>query len=212
MTHTKINLPAGIPLAQIPRMPTQLLLRRAFSHTLLPANSLLRYAASSSPRCHLTISLLLLLFQRTALAKTGSVDLRVSERGRKRVLTPEDSERIAKAIDSQRSIQTNRGQNGRRFWCVQRRTIYHPPASFSSAIPSGHIDIDSTFIQENQTGSPCCLRKPTPLFSLGPHIGDAPVLKRGSSSFFSDTPWPGFSGVPFLFQLAAPISLRFLKV
>ena len=110
------------------------------------------------------------------------------------------------------SIQTNRGQNGRRFWCVQRRTIYHPLASFSSAIPSGHIDIDSTFIQENQTGSPCCLRKPTPLFSLGPHIGDAPVLKRGSSSFFSDTPWPGFSGVPFLFQLAAPISLRFLKV
>ena len=37
-------------------------------------------------------------------AKTGSVDLRVSERGRKRVLTPEDSERIAKAIDSQPDI------------------------------------------------------------------------------------------------------------
>ena len=37
-------------------------------------------------------------------AKTGSVDLRVNERGRKRVLTPEDSERIAKAIDSQPDI------------------------------------------------------------------------------------------------------------
>ena len=33
----------------------------------LPANSSLRYAASSSPRCYLTISLLFLLFQRTAL-------------------------------------------------------------------------------------------------------------------------------------------------
>ena len=31
-------------------------------------------------------------------------DLRVSERGRKRVLTPEDSERIAKVIDSQPDI------------------------------------------------------------------------------------------------------------
>ena len=41
------------------------------------------------------------------------------------------------------------------------------------------------FIQENQTGSLCCLRTPTPLFSLGLHIGDAPVRKRGSSSFFS---------------------------
>ncbi len=30
-------------------------------------------------------------------AKTGSVDLRVNERGRKRVLTPEDSERIVSA-------------------------------------------------------------------------------------------------------------------
>ena len=37
-------------------------------------------------------------------AKTGSVDLRVNERGRKRILTPEDSERIAKAIDSQPDI------------------------------------------------------------------------------------------------------------
>ena len=37
-------------------------------------------------------------------AKTGSVDLRVSERGRKRVLTPKDSERIAKAIDGQPDI------------------------------------------------------------------------------------------------------------
>ena len=35
--------------APIPRMPTQLLLCRAFSHMLLPANSLLRYAASFSP-------------------------------------------------------------------------------------------------------------------------------------------------------------------
>ena len=37
-------------------------------------------------------------------AKTGSVGLRVSERGRKRVLTAEDSERIAKVIDSQLDI------------------------------------------------------------------------------------------------------------
>ena len=37
-------------------------------------------------------------------AKTGSVGLRVSERGRKRVLTAEDSERIAKVIDSQPDI------------------------------------------------------------------------------------------------------------
>ena len=37
-------------------------------------------------------------------AKTGSADLRVSKQGRKRVLTPEDSERIAKVIDSQPDI------------------------------------------------------------------------------------------------------------
>ncbi|MCI8802485.1 MAG: helix-turn-helix domain-containing protein [Oscillibacter sp.] len=37
-------------------------------------------------------------------AKTGSVGLCVSERGRKRVLTPEDSERIVKAIDGQPNI------------------------------------------------------------------------------------------------------------
>ena len=36
--------------------------------------------------------------------KTGSVDLRVSKRGRKRVLTPEDSEKIAKGIDGQPDI------------------------------------------------------------------------------------------------------------
>lgn len=34
-------------------------------------------------------------------AKAKSVDLRVSKRGCKQVLTPEDSERFAKAIDSQ---------------------------------------------------------------------------------------------------------------
>ena len=39
-------------------------------------------------------------------AKTGSVDPRVSERGRKRVLTPEDSEKIAKAIDGQPGYYT----------------------------------------------------------------------------------------------------------
>ena len=37
-------------------------------------------------------------------AKTGSVDLRVNKRGRKQVLTPEDLERIAKAIDDQPDI------------------------------------------------------------------------------------------------------------
>ena len=37
-------------------------------------------------------------------AKTGSVDLRVSERGRKRVLTLEDTKRIAKAIETQPDI------------------------------------------------------------------------------------------------------------
>ncbi len=37
-------------------------------------------------------------------AKTGNVGLRVSERGRKRVLAPEDSERIAKAIAGQPDI------------------------------------------------------------------------------------------------------------
>lgn len=37
-------------------------------------------------------------------AKTGSVNLRVSERGRKRVLVQEDLERIAKAIDEQPDI------------------------------------------------------------------------------------------------------------
>ena len=37
-------------------------------------------------------------------AKTGSVDLRVSKQGRKRVLTPEDSEKIAKGIDGQPDI------------------------------------------------------------------------------------------------------------
>ena len=37
-------------------------------------------------------------------AKTGSVDLRVSERGRKRVLRKEDAERIAKAIGRQPDI------------------------------------------------------------------------------------------------------------
>ena len=71
---------------------------------------------------------------------------------------------------------------------------------------------NSAFIQENPTGSLCCLRKPTSLFSPGLHIGDAPVRKRGSSSFFSDTPLSGFSGVPFLFQPAGSISLRFLNV
>ncbi len=106
------------------------------------------------------------------------------------------------------SIQRNRGQNGRGFWRIQRRMIYLPPAPFSPAIPSDHID--SAFIQENQARSLCCLCKPTPLFSPGLHIGDAPVLKRGSSSFFFDTPLPEFSGVRFLFQLADSISLRFL--
>ena len=43
-------------------------------------------------------------------ATTGSVDLRVSERGRKRVLTPEDSERIAKAIDGQAGYYTVRNR------------------------------------------------------------------------------------------------------
>ena len=37
-------------------------------------------------------------------AKTGSVNLRVSERGRKRVLVREDLERIAKAIEEQPDI------------------------------------------------------------------------------------------------------------
>ena len=37
-------------------------------------------------------------------AKTGSVNLRVSERGRKRVLAQEDLERIAKAIEEQPDI------------------------------------------------------------------------------------------------------------
>ena len=36
--------------------------------------------------------------------KTGCVDLRVSKQGRKRVLTPEDSEKIAKGIDGQPDI------------------------------------------------------------------------------------------------------------
>ena len=37
-------------------------------------------------------------------AKTGSVDLRVSERGRKRVLGPETYEQIAKTVDEQPDI------------------------------------------------------------------------------------------------------------
>ena len=37
-------------------------------------------------------------------AKTGSVDLRVSQRGRKRVLVQEDLEKIAKAIEEQPDI------------------------------------------------------------------------------------------------------------
>jgi hypothetical protein len=51
-------------------------------------------------------------------ATTGSVDLRVSERGRKRVLTPEDSERIAKAIDGQAGYYTvrNRREIGTASW------------------------------------------------------------------------------------------------
>ena len=37
-------------------------------------------------------------------ARTGSVELRVSKRGRKRVLKPEDLEKIAKTIDEQPDI------------------------------------------------------------------------------------------------------------
>ena len=37
-------------------------------------------------------------------AKTGSVDLRISERGRKRVLGPEAYEQIAKTVDEQPDI------------------------------------------------------------------------------------------------------------
>ena len=37
-------------------------------------------------------------------AKTGSVDLRVSKRGRKRVLVQEDLEKIARAIEEQPDI------------------------------------------------------------------------------------------------------------
>lgn len=47
--------------------------------------------------------------------KTGSVDLRVSKRGRKRVLTPEDSEKIAKGIDGQPNITLIIGACNRRF-------------------------------------------------------------------------------------------------
>ena len=47
--------------------------------------------------------------------KTGSVDLRVSKRGRKRVLTLEDSEKIAKGIDGQPNITLIIGACNRRF-------------------------------------------------------------------------------------------------
>ena len=47
------------------------------------------------------------------------------------------------------SIQSNGRQNGSGLRRVQRRMIYHTPAAFSTAITSGHIDIHTTFIQEN---------------------------------------------------------------
>ncbi len=85
--------------------------------------------------------------------------------------------------------------------------VEHPAQGiiFSPPIAPGHIDIDSAFIQKNQMRCLCFLRKPTPVFSLGLHIGDAPVRKRGSSSFSGDTPLHGFSAVPFRFQLADSI-------
>ncbi len=105
------------------------------------------------------------------------------------------------------SIQSNRRQNGCGFRRVQRRVIYHTLAAFSPAISSSHVDIHTAFIQENQMGCLRFLRKPTPLFSLGLHIGDASVLKRESSSFFADTPLSELLAARFLFQPSTPIFL-----
>ena len=110
------------------------------------------------------------------------------------------------------SIQANGGQDRRGLRCVQRRMIYHTLPALPTTIPPGHIDIHSTFIQENQMRCLRFLRKPTPLFSLGLHIGDAPVRKRGSSSFYAGIPSPGSPAAPFLSQPAAPIFLRFPPV
>ena len=77
------------------------------------------------------------------------------------------------------SAQANGRQDRRAFRSVQRHASDNAFSPFCSPICTGHVRIDSAFIQKEQVLDIKALYQSGPLVSIFLHIGDAPVLRHG---------------------------------
>ena len=67
---------------------------------------------------------------------------------------------------------------------IYRRTVHCPLISFRTGVTPCHIRVDAAFIQKYQDIYVSLRYMFFPCFPFGPDIGDAPVLKRGGTSFY----------------------------